>query len=241
LRDRRTLALEEAPGTTLEDVFRQDVDPAPAARAVARAVARFNVSDVEVTRHHSLADQLADVNRASTLVQWACPEKSEDVKTVVAAVRAGLEEVTPAPIHRDLKLDHIFVEGERVLFIDLDSVALGDPVRDPAHLCAHIVGRVGTDPMPAERAREAASAFVEEYFAHVSPSWRERFALHSAGALIEVAGGVFKRQEPQWRQKVAAAVEEAQYALSWAGGAPMHRRLLSSRTEAQGAIYRDGK
>jgi len=30
-----------------------------------------------------------------------------------------------------LKTDHIFVSGDRVCFIDLDSVVLGDPVRDP--------------------------------------------------------------------------------------------------------------
>jgi len=101
-----------------------------------------------------------------------------------------------------------------VIFIDLDSVALGDPVRDPAHLFAHLAARVGLDSMPQEQARKAAAAFVEEYFAGVPKPWRKSFQIHCAGALIEVAGGIFKRHEPHWPEKVTARIEEARHALS---------------------------
>src|SRR5439155_4483534 len=166
-----------------------------------------------ITGRHSLADQFDDLKRASSLVQWACPPARADVKEITAAVLAGLEEVPLAPIHRDLKTDHIFLSGERVIFIDLDSVVLGDPVRDPAHLFAHIAARVGLDSMPLDQARTAAAAFVGEYFAHVPKPWRKRFTLHCAGALIEVAAGIFKRQEPHWTEKVPAAIEEARRVL----------------------------
>ena len=212
LSELRTLVLEEAAGTPLQQVLLQGCNPA-AVRAVAQAVAAFNQAELGLRRHHSLADQFDDLKRASTLVQWACPQAKEDVKAITAAVVAGLEEVQRAPIHRDLKTDHIFLSGDRVIFIDLDSVALGDPVRDPAHLWAHIAGRVGLAALSPERARLVAEAFVEEYFAHVPKSWRRRFPLHCAGALIEVAGGIFKRQEPSWPQTVPALVERAGLAL----------------------------
>jgi len=214
LSELRTLALEEAAGTSLQQVLFQGIDPEAAVRAVARAVAAFNQDLLSSTRRHSLADQLDDVKRASSLVQWACPRKRADVKAITAAVLAGLEEVPPAPIHRDLKTDHIFLSGDRVIFIDLDSVVLGDPVRDPAHLFAHIACQVGLDSMPLKHARLAADAFVEEYFTHVPAQWRQCFPLHCAGAFIEVAGGIFKRQESHWPEKVSAAIEEAQHALS---------------------------
>ena len=161
--DLRTLALEEARGTALQQILLRGDDWSAALRAVARAVAAFNQANVP-----------------------------------------------PAPIHRDLKADHIFVSGDRVCFIDLDSVVLGDPVRDPAHLAAHIAARVGLDALPADQARRAVNVFVDEYFAHVPTGWRHRFLLHCAGALIEVAGGIFKRQERCWPEKVASAVAEAQ-------------------------------
>jgi len=126
-----------------------------------------------------------------------------------------------------LKPDHIFLDGDRVIFIDLDSVALGDPVRDPAHLFAHLAAGVGLDSMPGEQARKAAAAFVEEYFACVPALWRKNFPIHCAGALIEVAGGIFKRQEPQWPEKVTACIEEAQHALSGGFIPCFHRSKLT--------------
>src|SRR5213079_804125 len=207
----RTLALEEARGAALQQILLDggEDDWSAALRAVARAVAAFNQADVPLTEHHSLADQLADVNRAASLVQWPCPELRAQVEALTAAIEAGLTDVPPAPIHRDLKTDHIFLSVDRVCFIDLDSVVLGDPVRDPAHLVAHLTARVGLDALPADQARRAADVFVDEYFAHVPAGWRRQFPLHCAGALIEVAGGIFKRQEPRWPEKVAAAVAEA--------------------------------
>jgi hypothetical protein len=211
----RTLVLEEAEGSSLQEILLDGRDAGAAVRAVARAVAAFNQEDIGMPRVHSRAEQCDDVQCASTLVQWACPEVRAEVRAITAAVVAGLEEVPPVQIHRDLKTDHVFLAGERIIFIDLDSVSRGDPVRDPAHLWAHIAGRVGLDGLSPESAQFAADAFVEAYFAQVPPAWRQRFPLHCAGALIEAAGGVFKRQEPGWPQKVRSMVEQAQQA--WRG------------------------
>ena len=213
-RELRTLVVEEAPGTALRQALLQRRNPAPAIRAVARAVAAFNQDDLGIVRRTSRTDQLDDVRLASALVQWACPAARADVEAITAAVVSGLEDVPPAPIHGDLKADHIFLAGDRVIFIDLDSAALGDPVRDPAHLFAYLASGVGLEAMPQERARAVAVAFAEEYFRHVRGSWRQRFPLHCAGALIEVASGIFRRQEPQWQQNVAAAIAAARTCLS---------------------------
>lgn len=213
----RTLALEEVAGTTLQQLLLNDSDPLPAARSVARAVAAFNQDGLGTAAsrlaHHPLAAQLQDVERAASLLQWACPNLHDAVQEITAALTAGLEETLASPIHRDLKPDHIFVSDDRVIFIDVDSVALGDAARDPAHLFAHMVSGAGLDGMPSARRHAAAYAFVEEYFTRVPNRWRHRHALHCAGALLEVAGGIFKHQEPRWRDKVTAAVQEARSCL----------------------------
>jgi len=214
LSELRTLVLEQAAGASLQQILLQRRDPAAALRAVARAVASLNQDDLGLTRRDSLADQLDDVTQEARLVQWACPHARVEVQAIRAAVVAGLAEVPPAPIHRDMKTDHVFLSNDRVCFIDFDNVAMGDPVRDPAHLYAYIVTRVGLDTLSLRQARAAAGIFAEEYFAHVPPGWRERFRLHCAGALIEVAGGMFRRQERRWPERMAAAVQEAQNALS---------------------------
>jgi hypothetical protein len=210
----RTLVLEEASGTPLQHLLLERRDSAEALRRVARAVAAFNQDDVAVTVPHTLEDQLDEILRAVNLVQWACPEATYEIGAIAAEVARGLRVVAPRPIHRDLKTDHVFLSSDRVIFIDLDSVSVGDPVRDPAHLFAHIVGRVGLDALSRDEARTAAHAFAAEYFRHVPPEWRARFAPHCAGALLEVARGIFKRQETGWREKVRVAIEEARRALS---------------------------
>ena len=214
LNDLRTLVLEEAPGTSLQQILLQQRDPTAAVRAVARAVAALNQDDLGLARSDSLAGQLEDVAQEASLVEWACPHTREDVQTITAEVMAGLKEVQPAPIHRDLKTDHIFLSDDRVCFIDFDNVAMGDPVRDPAHLCAYMVTRVGLNGISPRQAHAAAAAFAEAYFERVPPAWLERFPVHCAGALIEVAGGMFRRQERHWPERVTAAVREAKNALS---------------------------
>jgi len=214
-KDLRTLVLEEAPGTALQQLLREGHDPAGPLRMTARAVAAFNQDDLgnaHVARS-SLAVQLEELRRAATIVEWARPELATEARAITAAVAAGLEEVPPAPIHGDLKPDHVFLAGERVVFVDLDSVVLGDPVRDPAHLFAYVAGRVGLDSFPAEEARVAAGLFAAEYFDRVPAAWRQRFGLHCAGALVEVASAIFRRQEAHWPEKVAAAVAAAQRCL----------------------------
>lgn len=126
----------------------------------------------------------------------------------------GLDDVPLGPIHGDLKPDHIFLDGDRTTFIDLDRAVLGDPVRDPAHLVAYLLGRVGLDAAPPARTEAAAVAFVEEYFRSAPAAWRTRFPLHAAGALLEVAAGAFWRQEPGWREEIPRIVAAAHNALS---------------------------
>jgi hypothetical protein len=230
LAELRTLVLEEAAGTSLQQLLVEGGQSHTAVRAVARAVAAFNQSAplpsagrgvggqgaLPINLHHHLVDQFDDVNQAAMLVRWACPELRAEVNAITAAVVRGLKEVAPAPIHRDLKPDHIFLDDGHVIFIDLDSAAVGDPARDPAHLFAHLIARVGMDSLPPDQARAAAAVFVEEYFAHAPMRWWRQFPLHCAGALLEVARGIFKRQEPRWPEKVAACVAEAGRALSHA-------------------------
>src|SRR6266571_7356097 len=210
----RTLALEEAPGASLTQILAMKPDPSDELRLVARAVAAFNQDEFPIKRRYSLADQLVEVENASALVQWACPQVREAVQVISDAVTGGLDEGGPAPIHGDLKPDHIFLSDGRVTFIDLDWAALADPLLDPAQLFAYITGRVGLDSTPMTHTEVAGATFVEEYFRFVPNSWRRRFSLHCAGALLEVAAGIFRRQESRWPEKIIRVIEAAQHEIS---------------------------
>jgi hypothetical protein len=211
----RTLLQEEAPGTSLEEILLGDGDTTGAVRRVAQALAAFNQDDVPAaTRQYLLADQVADLERARRLLGWACPHLRLEVESIIEGVFAGLEEVPLGPTHRDLKPDHIFVDGDCTIFIDFDSLAKADPVLDPAHLLARLAAMPALFAIPRERTRAAAREFAEEYFAHVPSTWQERLPFHYAGRLLEVAHGFFRRQAPDWPDRIATLLEEARASLA---------------------------
>ncbi len=214
LSDLRALILEEAPGRPLDEILLREGDPTEAVRRVARALAAFNQGDAPATtRPHLLADQVTDLERARRLLGWACPHLRVDVESIIEGVLAGLQEVPLRLTHRDLSPDHIFVDGERTIFIDLDSLAKADPVLDPAHLLARLV-MPALFPVPRHRARAAAREFAEEYFSHVPGAWQDRLPFHYAGTLLKAAHGFFRRQAPDWPDKIETLLEEARSSLA---------------------------
>jgi Ser/Thr protein kinase RdoA (MazF antagonist) len=211
----RTLLQEEAPGTPLDEILLGDGDTTGAVRRVARALAAFNQGDAPATtRRYLLADHAADLERARRLLGWACPHLRLEVESIIEGVLAGLEEVPLRPTHRDLKADHIFLDGDRTIFIDLDSFAKADPVLDPAHLLARLAAMPALFPIPRQRARAAAREFAEEYFAHVPGAWQDRLPFHYAGTLLKTADGYFRRQVPDWPGRIAGLLEEARASLA---------------------------
>ena len=211
----RALILEEAPGMTLEEILLGQSDTNQAVRRVARAVAAFNQGDAPArTREYLLADQQAVLERARRLLEWACPQMRLEVESIIEGVLAGLEEVPLGPTHRDLKPDHIFLDGERTIFIDLDSFAKADPVLDPAYLLARLAAMPALFPIAPERGRTAAREFAEEYFSHAPGAWQERLPFHYAGALLKISFGLFGRQAPDWSGRIATLLEEARASLA---------------------------
>jgi hypothetical protein len=215
LSDLRTLILEEAPGTPLDEILLGDGDTTAAVRRVARALAAFNQGDAPATtRRYLLADHAAYLQRAARVLGRACPHLRLEVESIIGGVLAGLQEVPLRPTHRHLSPDHIFLDGERTTFIDLDMFAKADPVLDPARLLTRLAMPAPLFPIPRERARAAGREFAEEYFAHVPGAWQERLPFHYAGTLLKTADGFFRRQVPDWPGRIAGLIEEARDSLA---------------------------
>ncbi len=209
------LILEEAAGTSLQQVLLYGRDALAAVRKAARALAAFQLEQVATPRHHRLQDEVAALEEAGRLLQWSCPHLGAKVEAIVATVVAGLEEVAPRPTHRELKTDHFFLDGDRLALIDLDSFARADPVLDPARVLADLAGlQFRFDLANDGRCRAAAHAFAEEYFLHVPRTWRNRLPLHYAGALLKEAVDFFRHQEPRWPDTIGAMVKEARDSLA---------------------------
>jgi hypothetical protein len=206
----RTLLQEETPGTSLQDLLLREEDTSAVVRKAARALAALHLADVATPQRHPLPNEVAALERTGRLLRWACPDLGAGIEDTIGAVVAGLEEVPPAPTPRDLKLDHILLDGDRLALLDLDTFAEADPILDAANVLAHLACMPLRFPLlHDDRWRMAAEIFAGEYFAHVPRTWRNRLPLQYAGAVLKAAVGFFRRQEPCWPEKVAILVKEA--------------------------------
>src|SRR3712207_8499853 len=84
----------------------------PAVRKAAEALATLHLEHIPTPQRHPLPSEVAALERTGTLLRWACPHLGAGIEETVGAVVASLEEVPPAPTHRDLKLDHILLRSE---------------------------------------------------------------------------------------------------------------------------------
>jgi streptomycin 6-kinase len=211
----RVLLQEETLGTSLQEILVQEGDASPAVRKAAEALAALHLEHIPTPQRHTVPNEVAALERTGTILRWACPHLGAEIEETVGTVVASLKEVPPAPTHRDLKLDHILLDGDRPSLVDLDNFAAADPVLDVANVLAHLKSMRFRFPLTLEDSwSTAAQAFAEEYFSHVPRSWRRRLPIHYAGAVLKFSVGFFARQELDWPGTVATLLEEAKAALA---------------------------
>jgi hypothetical protein len=205
---------EAAAGRSLAEIIaRGDRDETlEAAREAARALARFNVSTAPMPRRYHASDYVQSLVRPALLLEWACPDLSSDLYAVLTTVARHRTDTDLMPTHRDMKPEHVVIGNGPPAFIDLDSCAAADPVLDVALMLARFVG-LATAPGAPSHVSDVTCAFADEYFGIVPPSWRGRLLLYYAGSLLEVAAGLFHRQEAGWRERIVPLVEAARRAV----------------------------
>ena len=206
----QTLLQEEVPGTSLRAILlrEEEGETSQAVRKTARALAALHLDDVIVPQHRRLRDEVAPLERAGKLLQSTCPHLGPGIEEIVGAVVAGLEEVPPAPTHGDLRPMHILLEGDNVALIDLDKIAMADPVLDVVDLLVRFSFPPGQYP------QAVMQIFIEEYFAHVPEAWRVRLPLHYASKAVRKAAFELRDQSPGWSSRVEAFLEEARDSLA---------------------------
>lgn len=216
--DLHALVFEAAPGRSLEQLILQGENVNPAVSKSAAALAEFHQSKVDLGLYRSVEGTLSRARRAGQFIQWACPDLIGKVDEILIKLEYCIKEVPPCPTHLDIKVDHIFIDHDKVVFIDLDSFALSDPVFDPASLLVRIEMLPNLSSIPKSRVDTVSRIFLEKYFSNVPNDWQERLSINYSCAALKAALYYIQHQEPSWRKRVSMIVNRAMDVLS--GRAP---------------------
>jgi aminoglycoside phosphotransferase (APT) family kinase protein len=123
--------------------------------------------------------------RDTALLGSAYPDLAGAISTLVATIVAGLSGASPAPIHGDLKPEHVYVDGSNVFMIDFDLLQASDPLLDVIRMESYLAK--SEVPASVSSGGAAARVFVEEYFACSPRDVQGRLPLYQAMSMITAA------------------------------------------------------
>jgi hypothetical protein len=189
LPDERLLVQSQVHGPSLLEVIREAAsleEAVEAVRRAARAVAALHRLPLAAPPHRLKQGRMDPerLRRRAEELRATHPDLASLVAEVEAGIRAGfatIGEAPSAPVHGDLKPNHLLFD-DRIVLLDLDKFAAGDPMLDVANLLRQLRGSGSA----------VTQAFVEEYFAHVPAAWEHRLTPQYAWALLKEASTASK-------------------------------------------------
>lgn len=98
------------------------------------ALRRFWRLPFTPTRHLSAEVLTRRASESTTLVALTAPQSLSAALRVLTRVETRTPSLGCRPIHGDMKLEHLFLDGGRTTLIDTESVSLGPPDYDLAQL-----------------------------------------------------------------------------------------------------------
>lgn len=129
-----------APGRPLTELLdtRAGLD---GCRLAARALSKLQASAVRPDRRHSVADELAILEKALARARQTRPDLHAEIDEIEVACAVAVRALPNSPTtltHRDYYPDQLLVDGLRVVILDLDLAATGDPHLDAGNFLAHL-------------------------------------------------------------------------------------------------------
>lgn len=206
------LVIARARGQSLEELLRTDTPVAPLALRCSDALRSLHMVDATFERRRAERSE-TQLRKATRFIGLVCPELAARLDRIAPAILSRLDQTTECLTHLDLKADHMFLDGDHVSFIDLDSSAMSDPVLDPAQLIARLNVMPLLEPVSRTRINEFRDHFLTSYFAAVPAGWADRYAPAYGLASLKVALFFVQHVMPDWRARVADIVTDIEQHL----------------------------
>ena len=117
----------------------------------------------------------------------------------------------PSLVHGDFYHDQVLIrKGATARLLDLDELAVGDPLYDVANFCAHLRMLVIRGEIESSQAQWIGARFVESYQIATGRAVSQHdLNWHISALLLRLAPWPFRRFDPNWPQQIRLLLEEA--------------------------------
>jgi hypothetical protein len=201
---RGIFVMDELPGDTLRDRLKRGTGPWPSARELMELAGRLQASGL--TDVGPARDRLGEAVDHARLLAAVLPSTTDLLDGLLEGIAPTLARSAlrrDATIHGDLHEGQLVVAGHRITgLLDVDEVGVGDPLADQATVLAHLRFRAAT----ARTGRAALTAYADQLRSGFgSPD----LDTATAAALIGLATGPFRVQQPGWERAVIDVLDLA--------------------------------
>jgi hypothetical protein len=206
----RTLVVSAAPGQPMDAIELRDAAAVDEALVrVASALAAFSRRQPQLPDEPVARSRVAACARSIRAITDGLPSDTDAVRTLASWLEAHLRDCRVGLVHGDLKLEHVFLDGQVVWLIDVDSAHMGDPLWDLALLQARWWSARDANPGGRAIADHGWDALEAAYLPRVPETWPKRLPPLQVAALLDVAAGTVKRREPDWRARSDRLIRQA--------------------------------
>ena len=202
-----------ADGLSLEARLAQREITAEDANRLGSMLARWHTRGEPMHKPYPKQKFESVLERSVRVLSAAMPQHGNRLRAVSASIRLQMLHRLQCPAHLDLKPEHVFLDGERITLIDMDSAADADPMLDISILFARLRHGQALYGSPKAVSRAFANRMIRAYAAEVPPSWWYNFRVCYAWALLKVAVHLFACQRPDWAPLAGRFLREAELAL----------------------------
>ena len=213
----RLLLLKRLPGTPLRSFFDgpeadlgQAVDAASAALATWHRLAPPEGTPV-------LSGDSLQLREDSQVLETLLPGRVPAPRALATALEASrLGPAENCLLHGDFYYDQVIVTRRPLAgLLDLDNLAVGDPIVDVSSFCAQLRLAVHLGELDSQVATWMCRRFIEGYqSASGRPVEEGRLQWHTSALLLKLAIWPFRRFQEGWPEKTCRIVEEA---CQWEG------------------------
>ena len=168
-------------------------DKAPDTRVVeniAEGLSVFHGSPYNPSRTHFWEDEIRIMTQWTSQAVQLFPVIADDASRLLEQIIQkgnAIKDRVKAPVHRDFYDKQIMVFGDKVTFIDFDSLVLGDPAIDVGNFIAHLKLRGIQSKGNPEHFSGIKRRFTNTYLKHAQMDSQESIILYTSAALLRLA------------------------------------------------------